>query len=87
MRFVLEVQIAEEGDPVDDPTAAWPAERRRVDAGVLELTALVDDPEAGGGIVVFDPLHLTEGITASGDPVLAFRPRAYSESAARRSGD
>ena len=28
VRFTLELQIAEPGDPVDDPSAAWPAERR-----------------------------------------------------------
>lgn len=85
VRFILDVQIAEEGDPVDDPASQWPATRRRLDAGTLELTTLIDDPEADGAIVVFDPGHLTDGIAMSGDPVLAYRPRAYSESAARRS--
>ena len=87
VRFVLDVQIADEGDPVDDPTAHWPAERRRVDAGTLELTSLVDDPEAGGDIVVFDPGHVTAGIELTADPVLQYRPSAYSESATRRTRD
>jgi catalase len=85
VRFILDVQVADDGDPVDDPTSQWPATRRRLDAGTLELTTLLDDPEAGGEIVVFDPSHVTDGIAMSGDPVLAYRPRAYSESAARRS--
>jgi catalase len=85
VRFVLEVQIASDGDPVDDPSVQWPVERRRVDAGSLELTALISDPETDGAIVVFDPAHLTDGIELTADPVLRFRPLAYSESAARRS--
>ena len=36
-----------EGDPLDDPTAVWPDERELVVAGRLEITELVDDPEAG----------------------------------------
>ena len=31
--FRMLVVIAEEGDPVDDPTAEWPAERERVEVG------------------------------------------------------
>ena len=86
VRFVLDAQIADDGDPVDDPSAHWPADRRRVDAGVLELTSLAEDPEAGGEIVVFDPGRVTDGIELTADPVLQFRPSAYSESATRRAG-
>jgi catalase len=85
VRYVLDVQIADQGDRVDDPATHWPAERRRVDAGTLELTAIIDDPEADGSIVVFDPARVTDGIDLTADPVLRFRPQAYSESAARRS--
>jgi catalase len=83
--FVLDAQIANEGDSVDDPSDHWPADRRRVDAGTLQLTELIEDPETDGTIVVFDPAHVTEGIEMTADPVLRFRPLAYSESAARRS--
>jgi len=83
VRFNLELQIAGEGDGVDDPTAVWPEERRRVTAGALELTAL-DDGSTGGDALVFDPVDVTDGIELSADPVLAFRPRAYSVSAERR---
>ena len=83
--FVLGVQIADDTDQVDDPSVHWPAERRRVDVGSLELTTLVDDPETGGDIVVFDPARVADGIELTADPVLRFRPEAYSESAARRS--
>jgi catalase len=83
-RFTLQVQIAAPGDDVDDPSAQWPRERERVDAGTLTLTKVIDDPEAGGAITVFDPVRLTDGIELSDDPVLLFRPRAYSVSIERR---
>lgn len=84
VRFVLDAQLAEAGDPVDDPAQHWPATRRRVDAGTLKLTEVVPDPEAGGALIVFDPVRVTDGITMPADPVLAFRPLAYGESAGRR---
>jgi catalase len=85
-RWTLDVQIADPGDEVDDPSSHWPAERRRVDAGILELTEVVADPESDGSIIVFDPVRITDGIELTADPVLAYRPAAYSESAARRAG-
>ncbi len=86
-RWTLDLQVAEPGDDVDDPSSHWPDERRRVDAGVLELTEVAADPEEDGSIVVFDPMRLTDGIEPTGDPVLNYRPAAYSVSAERRSGD
>ena len=85
-RWTLDVQIAEPGDSVDDPAAHWPADRRRVDAGTLELNKAIEDPERDGEIVVFDPVRITDGIGLTADPVLAYRPAAYSESANRRAG-
>ena len=84
VRFTLELQIAAEGDPVDDPNAVWPAERERVTAGTLELTGLETGRETGGDVLVFDPMRVTDGIEPSDDPVLRFRPAAYSVSVERR---
>jgi catalase len=81
-RFTLELQIASPEDPVDDPSQRWPAERQRVNAGTLELTRV--DEETDQNSLVFDPGRVTEGIELSNDPVLQFRPRAYSASASRR---
>jgi catalase len=83
VRFTLELQVAADGDAVDDPTSVWPDERERVVAGTLELTSL-DDGSTGGDSLVFDPVNMTDGIELSADPVLSFRPRAYSVSAERR---
>lgn len=86
VRFALELQLAGPGDAVDDPATLWPADRERVTAGTLELTALDPDRERDGSVVVFDPTRLTDGIERSGDALLAYRPGAYSVSAERRSG-
>jgi catalase len=84
VRWTLEVQLAGPDDDPHDPSAHWPSERPRFDAGTLELTEAVPDPEAGGGVVVFDPMRLIDGIEPSDDPVLRFRPGAYAVSVERR---
>lgn len=84
VRFTLELQLANHGDNVDDPSAQWPRQRERVKAGTLELTDLETGREQEGDVLVFDPTRVTDGIELSNDPVLLFRPQAYSESVARR---
>jgi catalase len=84
IRFRLELQVAMPGDPTDDPSAAWPGSRWRVDAGILEVTGLETGRETGGDVLVFDPTRVTDGIEMSDDPVLRFRRDAYSASVARR---
>ena len=84
--FELRLQRAGESDPLDDPTVLWPDDREFVSAGRLEVTALVDDPEQGEHIEVFDPLRLPDGIEPSDDRILHARRKAYSVSAYRRWG-
>jgi catalase len=81
--FTLQLQIAAPDDRVDDPSARWPADRERVDAGTLEITEV--DETGDKGVLVFDPGRVTDGIELSDDPVLRFRPKAYDESVSRRS--
>jgi catalase len=85
--FRLQVVIAGEGDPVDDPTVEWPADRERVDVGRLELTGRETGREREGDILVFDPTRVVDGIELTGDPILRFRPAAYSVSVERRTSD
>jgi catalase len=82
--FDLVLVIGEEGDPIDDPTAVWPPERRRVVAGTLEVRSIVDDPEADGEVVVFDPIRVVDGLELPDDPILHARSPAYSVSVSRR---
>ncbi len=84
--FTLWAQIAEDGDPVDDPTVPWPEERARVALGRLDVTGLAHDREQGDDVLVFDPTRVTDGIELSDDPILRFRTHAYAESVLRRTG-
>jgi catalase len=82
--FHLELEVAREGDAVDDPTAAWPEDRERVRIARIDVTALAFDRERDGDVLVFDPTRVTDGIELTADPILRARPGAYRVSVARR---
>lgn len=85
VRYTLQVSVAGPDDDPHDPTSVW-KQARTFDAGTIEVTAPADDPEADGGLVVFDPTRVVDGIELSDDPILRYRAAAYSESVARRLG-
>jgi catalase len=82
--FHLELEIASEDDPVDDPTAVWPEGRETKNLGRLDIIGLANDRERDGDILVFDPTRTTSGISITNDAILLARPGAYSVSIARR---
>lgn len=85
--FGVDVQLAGDGDPVDDPTAQWPDDRQVVRIGRLQVTALAFDREVNGDVLVFDPTRVPDGIRLTDDPILLARPGAYSVSVALRTAD
>ncbi|TLX82144.1 MAG: catalase [Thaumarchaeota archaeon] len=84
--FNLVLQLAEEGDPTDDPTAPWPDDRSRVTIGRLEIIRTTTVEEIGDPVMLHDPTRLTDGIEPSDDPVLAVRRGVYEVSVAHRTG-
>lgn len=82
-RWDLEVSVASDSDDPHDPTSTWQPVETFV-AGTLTVDATAPDPEAGNGIMVFDPTRVIPGIELSQDPILHFRAAAYSASAAHR---
>jgi catalase len=82
--FHLELELAADGDLLDDPTAEWPQGRERVRVGELSITGLAFDREQGGDILVFDPTRVTDGIELTDDKILQARSGAYRASVARR---
>jgi catalase len=83
-RFTLEFTLANEGDPLEDPTLEWEGDHEVVELGELEVLSVVEDAESPGNPIVFDPMRLTDGIEPSEDQILAARPKAYSVSIERR---
>jgi catalase len=86
VHFDLILQLAAEGDPLDDPNAPWPEERTRVNIGRLTVTRPTTVEEIGDPIMLHDPTRLTDGIEASDDPILAARRGIYEVSVANRTG-
>jgi catalase len=80
----VQVQVAAQGDVVDDATVQWPAQRPEVEFGTIELNGLVLDEEAAQRQIIFDPIPRVDGIEPSGDPLLDPRATVYLASGRRR---
>ncbi|WP_419870467.1 catalase family peroxidase [Chryseobacterium sp. CT-SW4] len=76
----LVLTIAEPGDPVNDPSQVWPADRKQIIAGTLKVTRVFDQTEGGCRDINFDPTLVPKGIALSDDPVLVARAGIYSHS-------
>ena len=84
VRWNMMVTIGETGDPMDDPSLAWPSNRTEFKAGVLTISTAMPQQGATCESVNFDPLVMSNGIEPSDDPILHFRSPAYAYSFARR---
>lgn len=84
LRWHLVLTVAAPGDPTDNATQSWPADRERIDAGTLVLRHA--EPQSNGQCrdVNYDPTILPDGLKPSDDPLLAARSAAYSVSFNRR---
>ncbi|MGS0755052.1 catalase family peroxidase [Roseateles sp. GG27B] len=84
VKFRLLAQLAKAGDPINDGSLAWPADRELVELGVISLTATPMEQVKAQKALLFNPLMLTAGIEPSADPVLLARPGAYAVSFGQR---
>jgi catalase len=84
VKMRVQVQLAVDGDVVNDATVQWPAERAVVDFGTFELNGLVPDGDDAQRQIIFDPIPRVEGIESSGDPLLDPRATVYLASGRRR---
>lgn len=85
VEYELELEFAEPGDPIDDATALWPANRHRVRIGRLTIEAPTDEAQIGDRLMNHDPTMLVDGIEPTDDPILQIRRGVYELSAALRS--
>ncbi|MGF6884685.1 catalase [Nocardia sp. GAS34] len=84
VRWRLVVTVAEPGDPTNDATQAWPANRRQVEVGTLSIDSVATEAPGNARDINFDPLVLPTGIDPSDDPLLAARSSVYAKSYQRR---
>lgn len=82
--FRVRVQLAAEGDAVDDSTAVWPEDRPQVDFGTLNITERVDELTPDNRKIIFDPVPRVDGIDPAGDPLTELRSELYLASGRRR---
>ena len=81
--FRLELQLAQNWDPVDDPSAIRLDGRERVVVGRLELLRLITEAEIGDPVMKHHPTAVTDGIEVSpDDQIIAARRGAYLVSVA-----
>jgi catalase len=84
IKFQIVVQLAEEGDVVDNATVQWPEDRKQVKFGEITLTALAPNNEAEQRQIIFDPIPRVDGIETAGDPLFEPRATVYLMSGRRR---
>jgi len=82
--FRIRAQLAAPGDPTNDATKPWPADRKVVDVGVLTIQRPVANSDEVQKQLLFLPGNLTDGIEPSDDPLIDTRDGAYPVSFARR---
>jgi catalase len=86
IRFQVLVQLAEEGDVVNDATHHWPANRPHLNLGTIVLDKLVADKDNAREQkkIIFDPIPRVDGIDPSDDPLLEVRAAVYLLTGRRR---
>ena len=84
IKMNLWVQMANDGDVVDDATEHWPEDRPQVLLGVVALARLVPENDPDGRRIIFDPIPRVNGIEPSPDPLLEPRADVYVITGKRR---
>jgi len=77
IKFHVTVQLANDGDIVDDATEHWPENRTVIELGTITLTGSVADQAHEQQHIIFDPIPRIDGIDPSDDPLLELRAAVY----------
>jgi len=78
--FALYAQVAEHGDRINDPSIAWPDNRKRVLLGRLEIKRLTANTAEEDRRLVFNPSNVPTGIETA-DTLSGFYSKAFRLSA------
>jgi catalase len=84
VRFRVAIQLAEDGDTIDDATVRWPEERPRLPFGEISLQEIAPNNASEQRHIIFDPIPRVDGIEASADPLFEPRANVYLMSGRRR---
>lgn len=84
VRWDMLIALGEPGDTEDNPTIAWPENRKSVKAGTLTISSAMSQKGGQCEKINFDPLVMGDGIAPTNDPILLFRSPAYAVSFAKR---
>jgi catalase len=84
VKYTVYAQLANAGDPTNDGSIVWPADRKRVELGTLSVTKVVANSDSAQKALAFNPIILTNGITLSDDPLPLLRSSVYALSVAHR---
>lgn len=84
VKYRLYVQLANPGDPTNDGSIVWPADRKRVELGTISVTAVAPDNDELQRKLTFNPIYVTKGIELSDDPLVPLRSAVYGLSVAHR---
>jgi catalase len=82
VKLTLVLQVAEQGDKLDDPSIAWPDARKKVELGTIAITKATKESHTADKLL-FLPGAVIPGIEPA-DPMIAVRTLAYPISFARR---
>jgi catalase len=83
VEFKLLLQVANAGDPIEDPSLTWADDRKLVDLGLIRLTKLVENSDEAQKELLFLPDSVPDGIEPA-DPMILERSGAYGVSFGRR---
>jgi len=84
VKFRIVVQLAKDGDTIDDATVRWPEDRPQVTFGEISLTGIAANHAGEQQHIIFDPIPRVDGIEASADPLFEPRANIYLMSGRRR---
>ena len=84
VRFRVVVQLAQDGDIIDDATVRWPEQRTQLAFGEISLQEIAANNASEQQHIIFDPIPRVDGIEASVDPLFEPRANIYLMSGRRR---
>lgn len=84
VKFRIAIQLAEDGDTVDDATVRWPEHRPQLTFGEISLQAITPNGASEQQHIIFDPIPRVDGIEASADPLFEPRANVYLMTGKRR---